>query len=68
MFRFRFSTSQINGIISLSQKTRFTGMPKTTVFRVVQASKTEETESEKEYDILRELDLADRFLYDGIIW
>ena len=54
--------------VSLSQIARFTGMPKTTVFRVVQASKAEEAENEKEYDVLRESDLADCFLYDGIVW
>ncbi len=43
-------------------------MPKTTVFRVVQALKTEEAEDEKEYAVLRESDLADRFLYDEIVW
>ena len=54
--------------VSLSQIARFTGMPKTTIFRVVQASKAEEAENEKEYDVLRESDLADCFLYDGIVW
>ena len=54
--------------VSLGQIARFTGMPKTTVFRVVQALKAEEAEDEKEYAVLRESDLADRFLYDGIVW
>ncbi len=61
---FCFPSCRINGILL----SRFTGMPKTTVFRVVQALKAEEAEDEKEYAVLRESDLADRFLYDEIVW
>ena len=54
--------------ISLSQIVRFTGMPKTTVFRAVKALKAEEAESEKENAVFRESDPADHFLSDGIVW
>ena len=54
--------------ISLSQIARFTGIPKTTVFRAVQALKAEEAEGEKENGVFRESDPADHFLSDGIVW
>ncbi len=54
--------------VSLSQTARFTGMPKTTVYRAVQALKAEEAESEKEEAVFRESYPADHFLNDGIVW
>ena len=66
--RKKYAAKMYQSGVSLSQITRFTGMPKTTVFRVVQALKAEEAEDEKEYAVLRESDPADSFLYDGIVW
>ncbi len=53
---------------SLSQIARITGMPKTTVFRIIQKLKDEEAESEEENAVFRESDLTDHFLYDEIVW
>lgn len=54
--------------VSLGQAARFTGMPKTTVHRAVQALKAEEAEIERENAVFRESDPADSFLNDGIVW
>lgn len=66
--RKEYAAKMFQSGVSLSQIARFTGMPKTTVYRVVQALKAEEAEDEKEYAVLRESDLADSYLYDGIVW
>ena len=67
-FRKEYAAKMYQSGVSLSQISRFTGMPKTTVFRVVKALKAEEAEDEKKYAVLRESHLADSFLYDGIVW